>query len=93
MQTQVRHDEEQSRYELLIDGELIGVADYQADGAVLVFPHTEIVAMHRGHGLGEVLVRAAMDDVRSRGQVVVPLCWYVRDFLVANPDYADLQVE
>lgn len=89
----MRHDEERSLYELLADDEVIGVAEYYVNGDVLVFPHTEIHVAHRGHGLGEVLVRAAMDDVRAKGKQVVPICWYVRDFLDANADYADLRVE
>ena len=88
----MRHDEERTRYELLADDEVIGVAEYHLDGDVLVFPHTEIQPAHRGRGLGEVLVRAAMDDVRSTGKLVVPICWYVRDFLDKNADYADLRV-
>ncbi len=91
MTTHVRHAEDRSRYELLLDGEVVGIADYRPDGDILVFPHTEIAPEHRGRGLGELLVRAAMDDVRASGKVVVPQCWFVRDFLAANPDYAALR--
>jgi predicted GNAT family acetyltransferase len=91
MTTSVRHAEGRSRYELLLDGEVVGIADYHPEGDALVFPHTEIAVEHRGRGLGDVLVRAAMDDVRASGKVVVPRCWFVRDFLDANPDYADLR--
>jgi uncharacterized protein len=88
---QVRRDVERSRYELVEDGTVIGFADYQADGDdVLVFPHTVIAPARRGQGLGAVLVRAALDDVRAAGRTVVPACWYVRDFIAAHPDYADL---
>ncbi len=90
MDAQVRHDEARSRYELVMDGEVVGIADYHDTGEALVFPHTEIEPRHRGKGLGETLVRAAMDDVRAQGRVVVPRCWFVRDFLDANPDYARL---
>lgn len=91
MQTQVRNAEERSRYELLIDGEVVGVADYQIDGDTVIMPHTEIEASRRGQGLGETLVRAALDDIRTTGRRVVPRCWFVRDFIEANADYADLR--
>jgi len=91
MDTQVRKDEGRSRYELLLDGEVVGVADYRDTGDALVFPHTEIDVAHRGKGLGEILVRAAMDDVKAIDRAVVPTCWFVREFLDANPDYADLR--
>lgn len=91
MDAQVRKDEDRSRYELVADGEVVGVADYHDRGDALVFSHTEIDLAHRGQGLGEVLVRAAMDDVRAQGRTVVPSCWFVREFLDANPDYAALR--
>ena len=89
----LRHNAEASRYELWDDGSMIGIADYRpGEAGVLVFPHTEIATHRRGQGLGEVLVRAALDDVRQRGFRVVPACWFVDDFVRANPAYADLVV-
>jgi predicted GNAT family acetyltransferase len=89
--TEVRHAPERSRYELWLDGELVGIADYRIDGDRVVFPHTEIVRHLRGRGHGAELVRGALDDVRGTGRTVVPRCWYVADFLDANPGYADLR--
>ncbi len=91
MEPQVRKAEDRSRYELVVDGEVIGVADYHDTGDALVFPHTEIELGRRGQGLGEILVRGAMDDVREAGRTVVARCWFVREFLDANPDYAALR--
>ena len=91
MEPHVRHDEAGSRYELVAGDEVIGIAEYYVNGEALVFPHTEIQPAHRGQGLGQVLVQAAMDDVRAKGKQVVPICWYVRDFLDTHPDYAELR--
>jgi predicted GNAT family acetyltransferase len=91
MDTQVRKDEDRSRYELVLDGQIVGIADYHDTGDALVFPHTEIDLAHRGKGLGEILVRAAMDDVQALGRTVVPSCWFVREFLDAHPHYAALR--
>ena len=86
----VTKNEDASRYELHVDGELAGIADYvERDGSV-VFPHTEIDGARRGQGLGAVLVQAALDDVRPSGRTVVPSCWYVAQFIDENPAYADL---
>jgi predicted GNAT family acetyltransferase len=89
--TEVRNADGRSRYELLVDGELVGIADYRIDGDRIVFPHTEIAPARRGQGLGDVLVRGALDDVRGSGLEVVPACWFVREFLDANDQYADLR--
>src|SRR2546430_1797072 len=99
--TEVRDNPEQSRYELVEDGKLLGVADYRAMGAVspggtpgpgtIAFPHTEIVPGRRNQGLGEQLVQGALDDVRRKGAKVVPMCWFVAEFLEEHPEYADLR--
>jgi len=90
---EVRRNDTDHRYELLVDGELAGVADYRPsrEPGVLVFPHTEVDPSRRGSGLGEVLVRRALDDVRARGERVVPACWFVAEFFDLNPDYAELR--
>jgi predicted GNAT family acetyltransferase len=90
MPTEVRHNPGQSRYELTLDGRLVGVADYEAAGTTLVFPHTEIEPSLRGRGLGAELVQGALDDVRASGHTVVARCWYVAQFIREHPEYGDL---
>jgi predicted GNAT family acetyltransferase len=86
----VRKAEDRSRYELLDGDDIVGIADYRVDGELVVFPHTVITPERRGEGLGEILVQAAMDDVRAEGRKVVPACWFVAEFLGNNPRYTDL---
>lgn len=90
MTIEVVNHPESSRYVLLVDGEARGIADYRIDGDTITFPHTLIEPGSRGRGLGERLVSAALEDVRPTGRQVVPLCWYVAEFIERNPDYADL---
>jgi predicted GNAT family acetyltransferase len=90
MRTEVRDNPEASRYELRVDGELVGVADYYRTGTRLVFPHTEISPTFRGQGLGAVLVQAALDEARASGHSIVPQCWYVAEFVAEHPEYGDL---
>lgn len=90
MATEVAHDPDRARYVLRVDGEVVGVADYRDRGDALVFHHTEVERDRRGHGLGAILVRGALDDVRARGRTIVPTCWFVAEFVDLHPDYADL---
>jgi predicted GNAT family acetyltransferase len=90
MTHEVRHNPERSRYELLIDDRLVGVADYRQAGDRVVLPHTEIDPSMRGRGLGDVLVRATLDDIRTTGRAVVPSCWFVAEFIDTHPEYRDL---
>jgi len=90
----VHRRDDRGRYEIELDGQLVGFADFvehgQEPGDVVLFPHTVIDRAHRGEGLGAQLVRAALDDVRSSGRLVNPACWYVREFIDANPAYQEL---
>lgn len=90
MSHEVRDNPVRSRYELIVDGELVGIADYRVQGDVIVFPHTEIDHAKRGQGLGAILVQGALDDVRAAGCTVVPQCWYVAEFIDEHPRYQAL---
>jgi hypothetical protein len=87
---EARNNAERSRYELVVDGEVVGIADYRDEGDVRAFPHTHIKAALRGQGLGAQLVRAALDDTRASGHRVLAQCWYVAEFIDRNPEYQDL---
>lgn len=90
MPAEVRHNVERSRYELVLDGRVIGVADYRHVGSELVFPHTEIDRPLRGQGFGDQLIKGALDDVRRAGLTLVPSCWAVAEYIAEHPEYADL---
>jgi uncharacterized protein len=90
MDAEVTKNTEEGRYELRVEGQLVGIADYLVDGTTVVFPHTHIEPSERRRGYGAQLVRAALDDVRQAGGSIVPRCWYVARFIGDNPEYADL---
>jgi predicted GNAT family acetyltransferase len=87
---EVRDNPEKRRYELYVDGRMIGIADYFRRGDVMVLPHTVIEARQRNQGWGEVLVGAALDDIRRQGLHIQPQCWFVAEFVELNAQYADL---
>ena len=91
MQVDVRRNESRSRYEAVVEGEVVGIADYRRDGGVVAIPHTEVDPAVRGQGVAAELVRAALDDIRAQGASVDPQCSYVADFIRRQPAYADLQ--
>jgi uncharacterized protein len=88
----VRNNEQRSRYELVDDDRVVGIADYFIRDETVVLPHTEIARELRGRGLGAVLVRGALEDVRRSGRTVVPACWFVAEFIDAHPEYRDMLV-
>ena len=90
MDVSIRKSKTRSRYELVADGRVIAILDYRVTGNRVVLPHTEVLRNLRGRGAAARLVRAALDDLRAEGKRVVPTCWYVREFIRDNEDYADL---
>ncbi|MFL6207191.1 MAG: GNAT family N-acetyltransferase [Acidimicrobiales bacterium] len=90
MDATVRNAEARSRYELVHDGQVVAIADYADHGEVVVLPHTEVARHLRGQGYGAQVVQGALDDLRARGKRIVPACWYVREFIDDNAEYAEL---
>jgi predicted GNAT family acetyltransferase len=90
MTTEIRNNETASRYELVLDGRVVGIAEYHDLGDRLLFPHTEIERPLRGQGLGDQLIKGALDDVRRLGRTIVATCWAVTDYITDHPEYADL---
>lgn len=78
------------RYELLLDGELVGKLFYRTNDDVVTLIHTEVASHMEGHGLGEQLVAAALGDIRDLGLQIVPLCPYVAAYIRRHPEYENV---
>ena len=79
-----------SRYEIRDGDRRLGLAAYARRGDQVVFTHTEVDPDAGQSGLGSTLVRAALDDVRSKGGTVVAQCSFVRGWIERHPEYQDL---
>lgn len=78
------------RYEIHIDGDPAGFAEYRVRPGMFVFVHTEIDPAYGGQGLGGTLASAALADVRQRGFRIVALCPFMVGYVGKHPEYADL---
>jgi predicted GNAT family acetyltransferase len=90
MSNDVRHNPDEQRYEISVDGTLAGFVQAIEDGDVVTLPHTEVFDEFEGQGLASELVGQALDDLRSRSKKVVVTCPYVSSFIKKHDDYADL---
>jgi predicted GNAT family acetyltransferase len=90
MEPTVRDVPEAERYEIRDGERVLGIAAYRRRGDTVVFTHTEVDPDAGQPGLGGTLVRAALDDVRARGDSVLPQCPFVRGWIERHPGYADL---
>lgn len=86
----VQDSPEAERYEITVDGDLAGYAEYRGHGSTRAFTHTEIDERFAGRGLATELVRQALDDVRSQQVHVLPICPFVKAFLAGHTEYLDL---
>jgi predicted GNAT family acetyltransferase len=83
---------DQSRFEISLDGAVAGAAYYRLEPGRIVFTHTEIDPAYEGRGLAGRLASSALDAVRDRGLVVVPLCPFIAGYIRSHPEYLDLVV-
>ncbi|HET7312715.1 MAG TPA: GNAT family N-acetyltransferase [Mycobacteriales bacterium] len=90
----VRNEEQQHRFEIVVDGKVAGFAEYHDRGNRRTFVHTVIDDAYEGQGLGSQLARSALDDARADGRDVVPVCEFVRGYIARHRDeYLDLVPE
>lgn len=89
--TDVLNNEEETRFELLLDGELAGFSGYrQAPRRLRSFLKTEVEPEYRGQGLGGQLIQAALDSTRNSGLGVLPYCPAFQSYIAKNPEYLEL---
>lgn len=87
---EVTKNTSKSRYELTVDGEVVGFIDYRLVSDSIELPHTEVDPGHGGHGYGAQLARHALDDVRAQGKKVIPTCPFIARYIEKNEQYQDL---
>lgn len=79
-----------SRFELRLDGDLVGSAGYSVDGDVVTVPHVETDPAHRGRGYAAVLMAGVIDSIREHGQQLRPVCPYAADYVRERPETHEL---
>lgn len=81
---------ERSRFEVRVEGEVAGYAEYRRRPGLIAFIHTVIDPRFEGQGLASQLVRMALAEARSDDLAVLPFCPFVRGYLARHGEYVDL---
>lgn len=80
------------RYELLIEGDTAFV-EYTRSGDTLILAHTLVPAQHEGKGVGSRLVRAVLEDLRTKGVRIIPQCPFIAAYIRRHPEWQSLLAE
>jgi len=84
---------DRDRYELSIDGDVVGFADYRSCPGLIAFIHTEVDEHLQGRGLADRLIRFALEDARARSLAVLPFCPFVKAFIERHREFEALVPE
>jgi predicted GNAT family acetyltransferase len=85
----LRDAPDRGRYEYQVGGALATVS-YRRTPGVATLTHARVPDELGGQGVGSAMVRAVLEDVRARGETVVPACGFVRAYIGRHPEFQDL---
>jgi predicted GNAT family acetyltransferase len=77
------------RYEMTLGGG-VAFADYRKTGNVLTITHVEVPPALEGRGFAAQLMKAILEDIRAKGEKVIPVCSYAVAYMRRHPDQQDL---
>ena len=86
----VAEDRDARRFDIVVGGEQAGAAHYRQHGDIRIFTHTVVLPSFAHQGLGGILARAALDDARAAGYLVVPQCPFIEAYIREHREYLDI---
>jgi len=85
----IKHNRGDRQFECAVAGGTAYVT-YSENGGEITFHHTEVPREAAGQGVGQALVKEALQYARDSKQRVVPECGYVAAFVKKHREYDDL---
>ena len=89
MSYQLIDNEELKQYEFHIE-EFIPRIEYIKAKNQIFLTHTEIPNFLAGKGVGAVLVKQALEDIKQKDLTLVPLCPFVALYIKRHPEWRKL---
>lgn len=89
---QIQHDEHGRKGAFFIDedGEWIAELSYVKDDTTMTIDHTETDEKLRGEGIGQDMIKAAVEYARKNGLKINPACPYARKVIEETPEFQDI---
>ena len=91
MSANVVHNPANNRFEIFLDGERVGLMDYEQVDSEIRLTHTEVDPAHQGKNLAAILLRESLNTIRLEDMgKVVPICSYTVKYMEKHPETQDL---
>jgi predicted GNAT family acetyltransferase len=89
---EIQRDEHGRKGAFFIDenGEWIAELTYVNNNGIMTIDHTEIDEKLRGEGIGEDMVRAAVEYAREKGLKINAVCPYAKKVIEQTPELKDI---
>lgn len=78
------------RYRAVLDGHDAEMTFSRAGTKLIIIDHTAVPDALRGRGIGDALVRRAVEEAREAGTKIVPLCPFAASQFRKHADYQDV---
>ena len=78
------------RWVVVVDGHESEMTFSRASAQLIIIDHTEVPDALRGRGVGQALVRRAVDDARRDGFKIIPLCPYAKAQFQRHAEWRDV---
>lgn len=85
-----REDGNKGRYVAAVDGYEAEMTYSRASSRLVIIDHTDVPDALRGRGVGQALAKFAVEDARSGGWKIIPLCPFMRAQSLRHPEWADV---
>lgn len=79
-----------NRFELLRDDQPIGTLAYTYEGDTTVLQRIEVAEEYSGQGLAAQFTEVALRHLASGEESVLPVCPFVRGYMIRNPHWQEL---
>lgn len=83
-------NETKVRYLVTIDGHNAEMTYSRAGERRIIIDHTAVPDALRGRGVGQALVRRAVEDARANGRTIFLLCPFAKAQIARHPEWQEV---
>jgi predicted GNAT family acetyltransferase len=81
---------ETDRFTIAVDGQTVGLTEFNDRDGQRVFTHTEVDDEFEGRGLATILIGEALQSTRDAGLRIVPVCKMVAAYIDKHAEFQDV---